>query len=74
MDPSFCRENNQRRHQERQCKELTQHTIKRTNRQIADMSRMWQMVHTSLTIITFYMRLWMHMKRRQQEHWQEHRQ
>ena len=72
MNPSFCCKNNQRRQQERQRKELAQHTIERANRQIADVSCMWQMMHTLLTSLTIPMRLWMHVKRRQQKHWQEH--
>ena len=72
MNPSFCCKNNQRRQQKRQREELAQHTIERANRQIADVPCMWQMVHTLLTILTIPMHLRMHVKRRQQKHWQEY--
>ena len=60
--------------QEGQCEKLAQHTIERAHALCANMSIMVLMMHTLLTTVCCRMVEGVHMERRHQQHWQEHRQ
>ena len=66
--------NHSRRHKERHCEELAEHTVERTEGLTADVARMRQMVHTLLTMVAAGVAGRMHVQRRKNQHWQQHRQ